>query len=256
MSNPGIVTSKSLKAVWISGLVCAVAAALLFSVWPELDLYSSSLFYEGEGRFILNNNPLGTIPRWIFKLLFIAFCAFALFGLLFSALRHRSLLGFEVPHWAFLVACLIIGPGILTNSILKDHWGRARPVQTEQFGSNGKFTPALIPSTACDHNCSFVSGESSSIFMMFFALALLLEKYRKRLLVAGIIIGGLSGLVRMGMGGHFLSDVAFSGIFMLLTASALYWLFFSRKAPRGAEVNINIAQNNQACVTGKPEKHC
>ena len=68
--------------------------------------------------------------------------------------------------------------------------------------------------------------------MAFFALALLLSNYRRRLLAAGVLVGSLSGLGRIGMGGHFLSDVAFSGIFMLLTASALYWLVFTKLAPK------------------------
>ena len=228
MIKTGIVQSNPPRAIWITGLLCGLSAALLFSIWPEIDLYTSALFYEGKGRFWLNENPIGTIPRAVFKAFFIGFSAVCLMGLIYTIVKKRPLGRFGVSHWAYLVACLIIGPGILTNSILKDHWGRARPIHIEQFGSNRTFTPALIPSDACERNCSFVSGESSSIFMVFFSLALLLANYRKWLLMGGILIGGLSGLVRMGMGGHFLSDVTFSGIFMLLTASALYWLIFTK----------------------------
>ncbi len=216
------------RKITITAIICGLAAALIFTLWPQIDLFTAALFYEGQGRFLLIGNPLGTIPRTMFKVLFIVFSAIALFGLLVTAWRRSQVFGLGVPHWAYLVACLVIGPGLITNSILKDNWGRARPIQTEQFGSSGKFTPALVPSTACDRNCSFVSGESSSIFMVFFALAFLLAKYRTLLLAAGVLIGSLSGLVRIGMGGHFLSDVAFSGIFMLLTASALYWLIVTR----------------------------
>ncbi len=214
--------------IWRTVFAAGLAAALLFTLWPEIDIYTSSWFYEGNGHFVLTGQPLGTIPRLLFKLFFAAFCLTALIGLVYTLFRHRPLLGFDVPHWTYLVACLIIGPGLLTNTILKDHWGRARPVQTEQFGAQGKFTPALVPSNACNRNCSFVSGESSSIFMVFFSLALLLASYRKALFVSGIFFGGLSGLIRMGMGGHFLSDVTFSAIFMLLAASVLFWLIFTR----------------------------
>ena len=214
--------------IWMTAVLCGLVAGLLFSLWPELDLYAASLFYEGKGRFMLVGNPLGTVPRLAFRVFFIGFCALSLFGLLYAIFKKTPLLGFDIPHWAYLVACLAIGPGILTNTILKDNWGRARPIQTEQFGSSGKFTPALVPSSACERNCSFVSGEASSIFMVFFSLALLLSTYRKWLFIGGILIGGLSGVVRMGMGGHFLSDVTFSGIFMVLTASALYWYVFTR----------------------------
>ncbi len=216
------------RTIWMAAIAAGLVVALVFSLWPELDLYAAGLFYEGNGHFFLIDNPLGTIPRLMFKIFFVSFCALSLFGLIFTLVKKTPLFGFDVPHWAYLVACLVIGPGLLTNTILKDNWGRARPIQTEQFGAAGKFTPPLVPSTACERNCSFVSGESSSIFMVFFALALLLSTYRRTLFLLGMIVGGLAGLMRMGMGGHFLSDVLFSGIFMVLTASVLYWLIFTR----------------------------
>jgi lipid A 4'-phosphatase len=228
MKNDGVSLSRPPRTIWIATLLCGLAAALFFTLWPEVDLYTSSLFYEGNGRFFLVGNPLGTIPRLLFKIFFISFCGLTLAGFVFTLFKRTPLFGFALPHWAYLVACLVIGPGILTNTILKDNWGRARPVQTEQFGSSEKFTPALIPSKACKRNCSFVSGESSSIYMIFFSLALLLSSYRKLLLISGIVIGSMAGLIRMGMGGHFLSDVTFSGIFMLLTAGALYWLIITK----------------------------
>ena len=231
MTKAGIVPSKMPRTIWVAGLVSGLFAALLFTVWPEIDLYSAALFYEGNGRFMLIGNPLGTIPRQVFMIFFVGFCALSLFGLLYTLIRRRPLGRFYIPHWAYLVACLVIGPGLVTNSLLKDNWGRARPIQVEQFGASGKFTPALVPSTACKRNCSFVSGEPSSIFMVFFSLALLIASYRKWLFVSGIVIGGLSGIVRMGMGGHFLSDVTFSAIFMLLIASALHWLIFTKLVP-------------------------
>ena len=33
-----------------------------------------------------------------------------------------------------LTLSLIVGPGILVNLILKDHWGRPRPVHVTMFG--------------------------------------------------------------------------------------------------------------------------
>ena len=232
MNDDALNSPMAPRKVAIAGILCGLAAAVIFTLWPQIDLFTAALFYEGNGRFLLKGIPLGTIPRSVFKILFIAFGAMTVIGLIVTAVRRSRLFGLGVPHWAYLVACLVIGPGLLTNSILKENWGRARPTDIEQFGANKKFTPALIPSTECSRNCSFVSGESSSIYMAFFALALLLYNYRRRLLAAGVLVGSLSGLGRIGMGGHFLSDVAFSGIFMLLTASALYWLVFTKLAPK------------------------
>lgn len=229
MSETSPPPSQLPRSLWFGLLSSTLAAALVFSLWPELDLYTSSLFYLGKGHFFLVGNPLGTWPRSFFIMLFVAFCALSLVGLTVSLIARKPFLHLKALQWGYLVACLLLGPGLLTNSILKDYWGRARPVQTEQFGAYKKFTPALVPSNACDHNCSFVSGESSSIYMMFFSLALLLANYRKKLIMVGMLVGSLAGLVRMGMGGHFLSDVTFSAIFMMATASGLYWLFFTSR---------------------------
>ena len=231
MTDARNIQFKSPRILIATTLLIFFGAGLLFTLWPEIDLYTSALFYEGNRHFVLTGNPLGTIPRKFFQIFFVGFCALSLFGLLYSGFRRRRLLSLGVPHWAYLVACLIIGPGLLTNAILKENWGRARPDHTDHFGWTAKFTPALVPSSQCSRNCSFVSGESSTIFMVFFSLALLLAAYRTPLILGGILIGGLAGLVRIGMGGHFLSDVTFSGIFMLLVAGLLYWIILSNSPP-------------------------
>ena len=37
----------------------------------------------------------------------------------------------------------------------------------------------------------------------------------------------MTGLIRISQGAHFMSDVVFSGVFMALTAAAVYHLLFS-----------------------------
>jgi lipid A 4'-phosphatase len=122
----------------------------------------------------------------------------------------------------FMLAVLVIGPGVVTNLVLKDNLGRARPRDVIEFGGTKSFTPPLLPSRECPRNCSFVSGEASSMFAVFFALALLLPPYRWGLLIGGIAAGSLAGVVRIFQGAHFLSDVVFAGIFMALTVSLLH----------------------------------
>ena len=72
-----------------------------------------------------------------------------------------------------------------------------------------KFTPPLIPSDQCDRNCSFVSGESASIFALFFAAGLMGGARWRVLLGTGLALGTGAGLLRMAQGGHYLSDVIF-----------------------------------------------
>ena len=61
---------------------------------------------------------------------------------------------------------LLVGPGLIVNVFLKEYWGRPRPASTDLFGGLLPFVPAGDWSNACLDNCSFVSGEASSIFWL------------------------------------------------------------------------------------------
>lgn len=137
-------------------------------------------------------------------------------------LAERKWFGFEQARCWFMLAVLVVGPGIVANLILKDNVGRARPRDVIEFGGTKAFTPPLVLSQECPRNCSFVSGEASSMFAAFFALALLLPQYRLGLLAAGLATGTLAGAIRILQGAHFLSDVLFAGLFMALTVSLLH----------------------------------
>ncbi len=117
-----------------------------------------------------------------------------------------------------------MGPGLVVNAVLKDHWGRARPVNIEQFGSQKRFTPPLILSD--QEGKSFTSGDASVGFFLS-AFAFLFTGRRRKLLYAGGIAAGLLiGLVRIVMGAHFLSDVLFSGVAVLMMVHLLYKVMF------------------------------
>lgn len=128
-------------------------------------------------------------------------------------------------HFLFVASCLAIGPGAVTNLAFKDQWGRARPREIVEFGGAKIFTAALIPANQCRKNCSFVCGEASSIFMIFFAPGLLFWRRSALLLGTGLLAGSAAGLIRIAQGGHFLSDVVFAGIVMALTAVAVHQAF-------------------------------
>jgi lipid A 4'-phosphatase len=212
--------------VLLTTVVVGIIAGGIFSIFPQIDLWFGGLFYLGDHVFAWRYTPAGKVPRAIFQFLFVAFACLTIAGLVGSLVFRHRLLGFGFQKWLYLTACMLIGPGLIVNVVFKDHWGRARPFEIKDFGASQPFTPALQPANNCADNCSFVSGEAATIFMMFFALAMLLRARRSILLAGGVVAGGLSGLVRIGMGGHFLSDVVFSGVFMALTALVLHWLMF------------------------------
>ena len=59
-----------------------------------------------------------------------------------------------------------LGPGLVVNGILKEHWGRARPRDVTQFGGDRRFTPALVIADQCERNCSFSAGHPSAGFAL------------------------------------------------------------------------------------------
>jgi undecaprenyl-diphosphatase len=84
-------------------------------------------------------------------------------------------------------------------------------LQVVEFGGSRDFTAAPLPATACDKNCSFVSGHASVGFALI-AFSFLATGRRRRAIGAGAVAAGaLIGLARMIQGAHFLSDVVFAG---------------------------------------------
>jgi lipid A 4'-phosphatase len=211
-------------------------AALVFSAFPGIDLAVSQLFHLGGGKFLFARSGTGDAVRNLLLLLFGLACAAAVVGFVMIAFFSRRLMGLGLAAWAFIALCALVGPGLVANLGFKDHWGRARPVHVTQFGGTKQFTPPLLRTDQCDRNCSFVSGEAANFFMLGFAIALLAEPARRRkLFIAAIAAGSFAGLLRIGAGAHFLSDVVFAGIFMAFVARGLAWLMFERFAAHLAD---------------------
>jgi lipid A 4'-phosphatase len=113
----------------------------------------------------------------------------------------------------FLIVSLLLGPGLLVNAVLKDHWARPRPGMVTDFGGDMTFRPWWDPRGTCTDNCSFVSGETSSAVWLA-APALLVPLPWRYAAFAGVAVYAAGiGVMRLLLGGHFLSDVLFAAIF-------------------------------------------
>ncbi|GAA5181892.1 phosphatase PAP2 family protein [Niveibacterium umoris] len=193
----------------IVALVFAIAA-LLFSLWPQLDTSLSAMFYSpGEG-FALDHLAIVQAVYWgvwygsriaIISVVLLWLAGFAMRGGWLESRRR---------WFGFLALAIAIGPGLITDAGLKNHWGRARPNQIQAFGGDKQFTPALLPSDQCDRNCSFVSGHATGAFAIMAFGWLAAPRRRARWLAGATLAGALVGLVRIVQGGHFLSDVIFA----------------------------------------------
>ncbi len=206
----------------------ALSAALLVLAltsvfFPSIDLAVAGLFYDGAG-FPWREGGLAEFLHGLVQPVAVIMGVLLTLVTLLHLLRHTGW-----RRWAFLLLTLLLGPGLVTNVLFKDNWGRARPLQVAEFGGPAQFTPALVLSDQCAKNCSFVSGDASFGFWMH-SFAYIAPRRRRPLFWAGLGIGVLGGLLRIGMGAHFFSDVVFAGILMLLVSAGLYAALFGRRA--------------------------
>ncbi len=207
-------------------LLLAAIGALLVAV-PQIDLAIAGLFHDPIDGFYLRENPLVRLVfhgvPWITRTVVVGLVLFLLAA--WTIWRRRAFFSRQRRAALYLLLVMIIGPGLLVNTVFKDQWGRARPSQVEAFGGTKQFTRAAIPTNQCAKNCSFVSGHASVGFF-FLAFAFVWPRRRVLWLAAGTALGLGIGLVRIMQGGHFFSDVIFCGIVVYLTALLLHAVLF------------------------------
>lgn len=228
------------RRAWMRWFLSFAAVSLIFMLWPSLDLIVADWFYwpEAEPRF-----P----ARQLFGVQFVYVWA-PLLGQVFFALALALLLlrwwrSAMIARWvarralAWLLV-VILGVGVVVHEGLKNRVGRPRPVQVEQMGGAFPFVPVFTVSPYCDRNCSFVSGHAAIGFSLIAWGIWSPAKRRRRWWVVGMATGAGVGAVRMAQGGHFLSDILFSGL--AIWASALvvhdvwlrwYWYQHIRRRP-------------------------
>jgi len=232
-----------LKTLIISGLVLASFGLSLLAVRPDLDLTTAALFFVAPGHFA-GASPQAHVFRTFAALLPFAIYAGALLLCLGGLARvvpkhlslgHRSLL--------FLTLSLALGPGLLVNEVLKDHFHRPRPVHVEAFGGTSAFRPFYRPDGDCLKNCSFPSGETSAAFWTMAPAALAPPPLRVAALGAAIVYGAATGLARMAAGAHFLSDVLFSGLVMGLVTIGLWPLTRRPAVPLETEAETGLQED-------------
>lgn len=202
-------------------LVATLAASILFRLAPALDIETSRLFYAQGMGFPATSIPilkfLRTLGLWSMD---GAMAIVAVLTLLRLALpeRFQPARFYRIPPslFLFLTASAAIGPGLITNVILKDHWGRARPILSNVFGGPQAFSLPWTISDACHSNCSFVSGEGSGVFWLIafvFVVPAIWRLSLFKILRAWIITISLN---RIAFGGHYLSDVLIGWGLMLI----------------------------------------
>lgn len=218
------VNSRVTELKWAAGAF--VALALLFVLFPGIDLAASRLFFvEGQGWRLARDSswlflPYRGLPRLgQITVLVLALLWLASFIPRLVRLRPRRAL------FGFLLAGALMGPILVVDVVLKDNSGRTRPINIQQFGGERTFGPAFIPGDQCPKNCAFVSGHvAMASFVMAFGW-LSAPAVRRRWLLASMGTAALMGLARMLPGGHFLSDAIFAWFAVYFSLWLTEWIF-------------------------------
>lgn len=211
-----------------------LAAAVVFLLWPGIDLAVARLFYvPGEGFPLSRSVTLEWLRQtvWTMSILMVVLAIAATL----AALIGRPLPFLGLRQGLFILALYLLGPSLLADGILKRFWGRARPDTVEAFGGTLQFTPPLLPADQCASNCSFVSGEGAAAAALAISLAILAPAVRRaapgwlyRAYLGCAVAVPLAGMaLRVMFGRHFLSDTLFAALFVSGIALILHRLLLA-----------------------------
>jgi membrane-associated PAP2 superfamily phosphatase len=215
---------------WYWKLPLLVLAVGTLAAWVfNLDVAISRLFYEPgatqpwpleKAAFVRFVYQWGEIPAVV-----LGMAACLLIALAARREPERTL----NRAGLILLLSLIVGPLLLTNSVLKSYYGRPRPQQVTEFGGTQPFRPVLLPTFDHKQN-SFPSGHVAAAFAVmlpFFVLRRGDRRWAYGALAAGVAYGSVMGAVRIAQGAHFFSDVLWSAGVVWFSGLAASWLIES-----------------------------
>lgn len=211
---------------WIS-IASFLFFAILFIIFPYIDIWFSSLFFI-KNKFIFSNNKIIKIIDYTVEYggiaLWVGFVSYlGIKDLKRNGLRDIFKPGIKRKLLYISLVGLIGSVGFVQG--IKMYTRRCRPNLVEFFGGIEKFTKVFTQNTAPIYEkcVSFVSGHSAVGFLIF-SIAFLYSASdirRKKYILIGMLVGTSFGFVRIVQGKHFISDVIFSGYVVYFTALIL-----------------------------------
>lgn len=217
-----------------TGLIVALSIAAVvgvaFGLFPGLDLAAARPFY-------LVHDSHGNMFAWRIAphLLFLhnvalkagfVLVAPAVVALIVKLVAPRTKMLISGRAIVFLISTMLLAPGLLVNVVLKDHWGRPRPIDVTQFGGEQHFVAWWDPRGDCPNNCSFVSGDVATTAWTFAPAALVPPPWRALAYGAALALTIFMAAIRIMAGAHFPTDTIFAGIFTFLTVWLAYAMIY------------------------------
>ena len=233
------------RAVWIPAAVLAMATTLFW--YTDLDQVLVRPFFSGyvAGADVGVRFPLGDDQPWKTLYVWGVYPAWIL-GCGGMAVWVVSFFWAKLESWrdpgVFFALLLIVGPGILVNSVFKPCWNRPRPHATALFGGPREFLPVLQRGFG-EEDSSFPSGHAAT---GFYLMAPAFVCYRRRpwtalaFVLLGLTCGVVVGLARVVAGCHFPSDILWSGgiVYFAALALAAPFRFGSERTARVVESSV------------------
>jgi membrane-associated PAP2 superfamily phosphatase len=219
MNRTGLIVALSIAAV----------AGLVFGLFPSLDLKVAALFYPvrlGGNMFAWRLSPTLSAVHNIALNAGFVLVAPAVIAPVLKLLLPRTRMLISGRAVVFLISTMLLAPGLITNVLLKDHWGRPRPIDVTQFGGDQHFVAWWDPRGDCPDNCSFVSGDVATAAWTFAPAALAPLPYRAVAYGAAVALTVFMAVIRVMAGGHFPSDTIFAGVFTFLIVWLAYALIY------------------------------
>jgi membrane-associated PAP2 superfamily phosphatase len=192
-------------------IVAFILTVFTIPFWvSDLDLTISGYFWKNH-TWADKDAPLwyflyhfGNIPALLLSISSLLILSYSFIKN--KLIKYRKIL-------LFFVLTMLIGPGILVNAVFKEHWGRPRPREIVQFNGEREFLKPWVKG-AGGTGKSFPCGHASVGFYLivpFWILRKKNPKLAKAVLGGGLTYGTLIGIARVVQGGHFASDVLWSG---------------------------------------------
>ena len=222
-------------------LIVSAMTAVTFGLFPQIDIEISHLFFTRSHEFALAHDAWLTWARRISMWVVAALALLPIVALGAKMLKPKMRMPIRGRAVVFLLATFVLGPGLLVNTVLKEEWGRSRPGDVQEFGGSDQFVAWWNPDGRCTGNCSFVSGEGSAAFWTPAPAVLAPAPLRPLAYVVAIAFGASVGMLRIAFGGHFFTDVAFSGVLTFLVIYVTHALLYRWPASRISDDAIEYA---------------
>jgi lipid A 4'-phosphatase len=215
--------------------VAALATFLLFAS-GTLDIAAARWFFRPDAA---DHWPLAQRFPWL--ILYRA-ASWITASLLVAGLTALGLsLTPRRRHWrgaaTLVLLSVVIGPGLIGNALLKDHWRHPRPRDVIELGGSMHYVPS--PLVGREGGASFPCGHCTVGFLYGIGWWIFGRRTRWAALslTAGLTAGALLGLGRMAAGAHFLSDVIWSALLAYGVTHLVYYHLLKLDAreaqPRG-----------------------